>query len=252
MADRCQTMTAIILAAGMSRRMGTGIPKVLLPVRGRPLVSYVIETARAAGARRIVLVVGPSREAIVAAFPTGIEYAIQAEPKGTADAVLSCRSLLALDEECVVLCGDAPLVRPATVRRLVAQRQSARATVAVFTARLADPTGYGRIIRGEGDSVECIVEERDATAEVRRISEVNSGAYAFCWGEVLPALERIRPSSVSGELYLTDLVAEVRSAGGSAVAVLADDPSEMLGANTPEQLAAIEQELIRRAAVASG
>jgi bifunctional UDP-N-acetylglucosamine pyrophosphorylase / glucosamine-1-phosphate N-acetyltransferase len=239
-------VTAIVLAAGKSKRMGTSVPKVLLPVRGRPLVTYVIDAARSAGAGRVVLVVGAGREAVRAAFPTGVEYAVQPEQKGTADAVLCCRPSLAKDEECVVLCGDAPLVRPATIRRLAERRQDSGATVAVFTARLADPSGYGRIVRCGSDSIERIVEERDATPAVLAINEVNSGAYAFRWGDVLPALERIKPSPVSGELYLTDIVAETRAGGGTAVAVLADDPVEMSGANTPEQLAAIERELQRR------
>jgi bifunctional UDP-N-acetylglucosamine pyrophosphorylase/glucosamine-1-phosphate N-acetyltransferase len=244
-------VTAIVLAAGKSKRMGTSLPKVLLPVRGRPLASYVIDSARAAGARRVVLVVGTGRDAVMAAFPSGVEYAVQHEQKGTADAVLSCRPLLAEDDECVVLCGDAPLVRPATIRRLVERRDQAGASVAVFTARLANPSGYGRVVRARGDFIERIVEERDATPEVLAIDEVNSGAYAFRWGDVLPALERIQPSPASGEYYLTDVVAGVRAEGGSAVAVLADDPAEMSGANTPEQLAEIERELARRRDVAT-
>lgn len=227
--------------------MGAPVPKVLLPVRGRPLLDYVINSARAAGCGRVVVVVGVGGEQVRAGFADrGVEFVDQEEQRGTADAVLACRGLFEDSEECVVLCGDAPLVTAATIRRLASTRLDAGASVAVFTARLPDPTGYGRIVRGKDDAIDRIVEQRDATPEELAIDEVNSGAYAFRWCDALPALERVRPSPASGEYYLTDIVSELRSAGGSAVAVLARDPAEMLGANTPEQLAQLEVVLARR------
>jgi bifunctional UDP-N-acetylglucosamine pyrophosphorylase/glucosamine-1-phosphate N-acetyltransferase len=233
--------------------MGAPVPKVLLSLEGRPLLSYVLESARAAGVTRTIVVVGTQKEQVIAAFgQAGVEFAVQAGQRGTADAVLSCRDLLGDDDECVVLCGDAPLIRPETIRRLARARHDSGAAVAVFTARLPDPSGYGRVVRAEGDSIERIVEQRDATPEVLAISEVNSGAYSFRWGKVKPALERIRPSSVSGEYYLTDIVREVRADGRRAVAVLAADPSEMLGANTPEELVALEREIAARREQSAG
>ncbi|MBN2464775.1 NTP transferase domain-containing protein [candidate division WOR-3 bacterium] len=240
-------MTAIVLAAGKSKRMGAPVPKVLLPIAGRPLLSYVLASARAAEATRVIVVVGAQKEEVMASFErVGVEFVVQTGQHGTADAVLACRDLLNDDEECVVLCGDAPLIRPATIQRLIQARRAAGADVAVFTARLADPAGYGRVVRAEGDFIERIVEKRDAAPEVLAIHEVNSGAYSFLWGRVRPALERIKPSPVSGEYYLTDIVREVRSDGGQAVAVLADDPDEMLGANTPEELVLLERGLAAR------
>ena len=227
--------------------MGAAVPKVLLPIAGRPLLSYVLESARAAGITRIIVVVGVQKEQVMTAFEKdGVEFAMQAGQHGTADAVLACRGRLADDEECVVLCGDAPLIRPETIQRLVRARQAGGADVAVFTARLADPVGYGRVVRVGGDLIERIVEQRDATPEVLAINEVNSGAYSFRWGRARPVLERIQPSPVSGEYYLTDLVREMRSEGGQAVAVLAADPEEMLGANTPAELALLERGLAAR------
>lgn len=246
-------MTAIVLAAGKSKRMGASVPKVLLPIAGRPLLSYVLESARAAGATRVIVVVGTQKEQVMAAFERdGAEFVVQAGQRGTADAVLSCRDRLSDDEECVVLCGDAPLIRPATIRRLYQARKAAGADVAVFTARLSDPAGYGRVVRAGDDLIERIVEQRDATPEVLAIREVNSGAYSFRWGTARPALERIRPSPVSGEYYLTDVVREIRSRGGKAVAVLADDPDEMLGANTPEELILLERGLAARRESSAG
>ena len=233
--------------------MGAPVPKVLLPISGRPLLAYVLESARAAGATRTIVVVGTQKEQVMAAFKQdGAEFVVQAGQHGTADAVLACRDRLSDDEECVVLCGDAPLIRPATIQRLYQARQSAGADVAVFTARLADPGAYGRVVRAGGDFIDRIVEKRDATPEVLAIHEVNSGAYSFRWGKVRPALERIQPSPASGEYYLTDIVREVRSEGGKAVAVLADDPDEMLGANTPEELLLLERGLAARRRSSAG
>ena len=118
--------------------------------------------------------------------------------------------------------------------------------MAVLTAEFEDPFGYGRIVRGTEDVVEDIVEERDADDTVRAIKEVNSGFYAFGWGGLLPVLESIKPSPVSGEYYLTDAVKGVRAQGGRVVAVRMDDPAEMMGANTPEQLEQVARELARR------
>jgi bifunctional UDP-N-acetylglucosamine pyrophosphorylase/glucosamine-1-phosphate N-acetyltransferase len=233
--------------------MGASVPKVLLPIKGRPLLRYVLESARTAGATRIIVVVGVQREQVMAAFePDGVEFVEQEGQRGTADAVLACRGRLTDDEECVVLCGDAPLIRPQTIQRLVRARQAAGADVAVLTARLANPAGYGRVVRGRGDSIERMVEQRDATPEVLAINEVNSGAYSFRWGRARPALERIRPSPVSGEYYLTDIVQEVRNEGGQAVAVLAADPDEMRGANTPDELAVLERGLAARQEPSAG
>jgi len=246
-------MTAVVLAAGKSKRMGSALPKVLLTIAGRPLLSYVLESARAGGATRIIVVVGTQKEQVMAAFEQdGVEFVVQAGQRGTADAVLACRGRLSDDEECVVLCGDAPLIRPETIRRLVQARRAAGADVAVFTAWLADPAAYGRVVRAGGDLIERIVEKRDATPEELAINEVNSGAYSFRWGRARPALERIQPSPVSGEYYLTDIVREVRSDGGQAVAVLAADQEEMLGANTPDELAALERGLAARGEPSAG
>ena len=233
--------------------MGAPVPKVLLPLEGRPLLGYVLESARAAGVTRTIVVVGTQKEQVMAAFgKADVEFAEQAGQRGTADAVLACRDLLGDDEECVVLCGDAPLIRPETIRRLAQARLEAGADVAVFTARLADPAGYGRVVRAEGDSIERIVEQRDATSEVLAVNEVNSGAYSFRWGRVKPALERIQPSPVSGEFYLTDIVREVRAEGGRVVAVLARDANEMLGANTRDELVALERGLAARREQSAG
>lgn len=233
-------MTAIILAAGQSKRMNAGTPKVLLEVAGRPLISYVIDAAAAAGCDRVILVVGTGRELVRAAMAgRAVEFAVQAEQKGTADAVLACRGLVGLDDEVVVLCGDAPLVTADSIRRLRRARIDSGADVTVFTAVLDEPGGYGRVIRRPDESVDRIVERRDASPAELAVREVNSGAYSFVWGRVLPLLDQVEPSSASGEYYLTDIVALVNRTGGRVVPVPAEDPREMMGANTPGELAAV-------------
>ena len=240
-------MTAIVLAAGKSRRMRSSIPKVLLPLRGRPVLAYVIDAARAAGFNRIMIVVGSARRQVEAAFPApDVDFVVQERQRGTADAVLCCRELLDDDEECVVLCGDTPLLTGVTIKRLLAVRRESEADVAVLTARFTDPHGYGRIVRGNGDRVRAIVEERDATEEIRRITEINAGVYAFRWGRLLPVLERINPSPVTGEYYLTDAVRDLEAKGGQVVAVVADDGRDIMGINTPEQFETVAVELERR------
>lgn len=227
--------------------MGGSTPKVLLTAAGRPLLAYVIDAVRTAGIERTIAVVGVGREQVQADFAdAGVEFAVQPEQRGTADAVLACRELLADDEQCVVVCGDAPLMTGASIRRLADARQGSAADLAVLTAQLDSPFGYGRIIRGPDGSVDRIVEERDATDSIRSVKEVNSGFYAFIWGRIRPVLGRMQPSPVSNEYYLTDAVGEIRAEGGTVIAVVVDDAKEILGANTPEQLSEIASELTRR------
>ncbi len=227
--------------------MGSVTPKVLLPIEGRPLLSYVVDAARAAGLSRIIAVVGTAHKQVEEAFSgSGVEFALQAEQRGTADAVLACSELLGDEEECVVLCGDTPLLTGRTICRLTDVYHDSGADVAILTALLENPFGYGRIVRSSDDSVAAIVEERDASEQVKGIAEVNAGVYAFGWGRLRPVLERIEPSAVSGECYLTDAVRAVRSEGGRVAAVVAEDPKEILGVNTPEQLAEVATELARR------
>jgi len=229
--------------------MGSPTPKVLLSVGGRSLLSYVVDSAREAGAERIVVVTGSGQEQVREAFKdSGLEYAVQAEPRGTADAVLACSGLLEDDEECVVLYGDAPLITARTIHRLVEARAEAGADLAVFTARLDEPGDYGRVVRAEGECIARIVEKRDATETELRVTEVNSGLCSFRWGRVKSAIERVRPSPHTGEYYLTDAVRELVECGGKVIAVLGDDPDEMLGANTPEEFDRVEAALESRKA----
>lgn len=227
--------------------MNADRPKVLLSALGRPLVDYVIAAARSGGARRVIVVVGFGREQVVSALrQRSVEFAVQSEPRGTADAVLACQGMIAPEEDVIVLCGDAPLISPGSIRQLAEARKAVGATIAILTAVLSDPAGYGRIIRDERGDVARIVECCDAKSEELEVHEVNSGVYSFNWGEVLPVLKGIKPSPSSGEYYLTDIVAEVVRTGRRVIGVQAANPEEMLGANTPQELEQVVRILAER------
>jgi bifunctional UDP-N-acetylglucosamine pyrophosphorylase/glucosamine-1-phosphate N-acetyltransferase len=242
-------MTGIILAAGKSKRTATPQPKVLLTLRGRAVLSYVLDVCHQAGLKRIIVVVGDRREQVEAAFAEqGLEFAVQVEPRGTAEAVLSCAGRLGDSDDAVILSGDVPLIRPGTVARLVERHRADRADLTLLTATVPDAHGYGRIIRDDQGRVCDVVEERDASPQQRAIREMNVGLYAVRWGRVVPLLQRIEPSPRTGEFYLTKLVGLVAGTGGTVSAVTVADQSEFMGVNTIEELALVERELERRCA----
>jgi UDP-N-acetylglucosamine diphosphorylase/glucosamine-1-phosphate N-acetyltransferase len=240
-------MTGIILAAGKSKRAGTKQPKVLLPLKGRPVLDYVLETCQKAGVNKIIIVVGDRREQIEQAFAhCPVTFVFQKDQKGTADAVLSCREEISDAADVVVLSGDVPLLSVETLRRLIAGHQQGDADLTLLTALVADPRGYGRIVRGRDGRILDIIEERDATPAQREIKEMNVGLYALRWRRVLPLLEQIKPSSVSGEYYLTRLAALVAAQSGRIGSVATQDPAEFMGINTREEHRQVERELERR------
>lgn len=247
--------TVIILAAGRGTRMKSAIPKVLHPVAGQPMLEYVLRTAAALAPARTVAVVG-HRADLVEAFVAGrVAVARQDPPRGTGDAVRCALAHGAPGQSpVVILSGDTPLLRAETVTRLLAGHVRSGATLTLTTTRLDDPVGYGRIVRGGGDAVAAVVEERDATPEQRALSEVNAGVYVVEAAFLVDALKDLTADNAQGEYYLTDVV-------GSAVAkglpVRADvvEPTEVLGINSRADLARVEaivRERIRRRWMAEG
>jgi bifunctional UDP-N-acetylglucosamine pyrophosphorylase/glucosamine-1-phosphate N-acetyltransferase len=242
-------MTGIILAAGRSKRMGQSVPKVLMPLAGRPVLAYVIDACRAAGAGRILAVVGDRQEQVRQEFGgQSLEFAVQREQKGTADAVLSCDGTISDAEDVLVLSGDVPLVRVETLKRLIVEHRRQAADLTLLAATVADPHGYGRVIRDAAGAVQSIVEERDALPEQRAVREMNVGLYVFRWGRVAPVLREVKPSPVSGEYYFPEAVRLLAECGGRIAAVSTADPTEFMGINTPDELHAVEAELTRRSA----
>ena len=236
---------AVILAAGEGKRMRSVRPKILHPLGGQPLVRYPVALVQAAGIAGSVVVVAPGADAVRAALTDlGTRFVEQPVPRGTGDALRRAHPALpASATELVLLYGDVPLLGRPTLDALLARHRAGRAAATVLTFVPADPTGYGRIRRGRDGRVRAIVEERDATPSERRVRECNSGIYCFDPRRLWPALEAIArsaPTNAQGEVYLTDVIAELTRRGSRVEAVRVADPLEVAGVNDRRQLAALE------------
>ncbi len=232
--------TAIVLAAGQGTRMRSRLPKVLHTLAGRPLVCHVLDALRAAGVERPVVVIGHQADAVEAALG-GTVATVRQEPQlGTADAVRVGLAALPEAQRVLVTMGDAPLLPADLLGELVEAQSGPDVVMALLAARVADPTGYGRLVRDErGDGV-AIVEETDADAATRRIDEVNAGTYCFDGAWLRDAVERVQLSP-KGERYLTDLVALAVEDGCRVRVVDAPRAELTMGINDRVQLAAAER-----------
>lgn len=240
---------AVILAAGKGTRMNSDLPKVAHPVAGRPMIDYVLDAATAAGARRLIVIVGFRHEIIrdLLADRPNVEFVLQKEQLGTGHAVMVCRGALEeISGSVFVLNGDMPLIKTSSLASLGNCQQEHRAACVVGTAITAQNQGLGRIVRDEMGAFERIVEERDATAAEKAITEINTGCFAFDAAELLSALDEIRPENDQAEYYLTDAAAILRQAGRTVHAEPCFAIEEALGVNNPKQLAAIENILAER------
>ena len=240
---------AIILAAGQGKRMKSDLAKVMHPACGRPMVEHVLDAARAAGVKRIVVVVGHQADVVRAAlsrFPD-VEFALQAEQKGTGHAVMMCADQLANhDGPTLVLAGDTPLLRGESLAGLLTELREQRAASVIGTAITENNFGLGRIVRSASGEFLRIVEQKDATPEEAAIREINTGCYAFDGRLLLQALTKIRPNNSQAEYYLTDCPAILKSEGHHVVAAPKLTIEEAMGVNTPDQLAEVEVVLLRR------
>lgn len=241
---------AIILAAGKSTRMKSALPKVLHNVCGRPMIDYVIETARAANVTRIVAIVGHRADLVQQELgkQPGMEFAMQAEQKGTGHALMMCREQLkSHNGPVLVLAGDTPLVKQESMAGLLTTLKENRASCVIGTAITEANFGLGRIVRNSSGGFEKIVEEKDATAEQKLIREINTGCYAFDSQSLLASLDQIRPNNAQGEYYLTDCPRVMMDAGKTVLALEAFNMVEALGVNTREQLAEVTRTLLKAA-----
>jgi bifunctional UDP-N-acetylglucosamine pyrophosphorylase / glucosamine-1-phosphate N-acetyltransferase len=237
---------AIILAAGKGKRMAADQPKVLVPVRGRPMIQYVIDAVRGAGVNKILIIVGFRADLVrrELAGQKGIKYAVQAEQLGTGHAVLMCRKWLELHEGPVlIVTGDSPLVQASSLRALLQQFSARRYGCLMGTAQKRNPAGLGRILRDNEGEFVGIVEEKDATPEQRAITEVNLSTYIFRPDALLSALQQLTAHNVQGEYYLTDCPGVLKQQGERVVALCVLQPCEALSINTPEDLASVEREM---------
>ena len=243
MADQ---FTVLIMAAGHGTRMRSSVPKVLHPVAGKPMVHWVIEAAREAGAGRVLCVTRPG-DGVSEGLPDGVEVVEQAEGEGTGSAVLAARGQLTPGEAVVVLSADHPLVGERLIEELLDSHRREWAAATILTTTELDPAGYGRIVRSPNGSVQRIVETKSADGlptAVLGIREVNTGTYAFAAGDLMAALEEVEPED--GEVYLTG-VFPVLAAGGKRVAThTTTDTLSALGVNSRVTLLVAERLAQRR------
>ncbi len=229
-------LVAIILAAGDSTRMNSKTPKVLHPVAGQPMIDYALQNAEALSPSKIYGVVG-SREVAEYLDKRAIPI-FQKKRLGTGHAVEQVLPFLkSFRGHVLILYADACLVRPQTVLALRQFHLLQKAEATLLTARVDEPFGYGRIVRGRGGEVEKIVEEKDATEEERRLNEINGGVYFFKSQSLGPALKNLKPKSENKEIYLPDTIQRILTQGGKVHALMVPDRSEVLGVNNRSQLA---------------
>jgi len=245
------------MAAGKGTRMQSDLPKVMHEVCGRPMVHWVVDAAIAAGAAPIVIVVGHGADLVkrsVGARGDGVEFVLQEPQLGTGHAVDQARALFEagrLGPQTLVLAGDGPLIRSETLSALLQTHRTRHAAATLATSVIADPRGYGRVIRTREGGLDRIVEERDATPEVRAIREVNPSYYCFDTRRLFDALARVENTNAAREYYLTDVFTLLSREGGLVAVVDAVPPEDVLSINTPEQLREVEA-LLRSRLNASG
>ena len=245
----------VVMAAGKGTRMKSRTPKVLHRLAGRPLIQHVIDTAHALKARKTIVITGhgaPDVESWLAnsaaAAGQPVPDFVRQEPQlGTGHAVQQVVPVLPDDGIALILNGDVPLVRPATLQALVDRSGGKR--LALLTVAMADPTGYGRIVRA-GDAVQAIVEHKDASPEQRAIREVYTGFMAVPSAQLKKWLARLTNDNAQGEYYLTDIVKLAAADGVEVVAAAASEQVEVDGVNSPVQLADLERAFQRRQAIA--
>lgn len=233
-------MEVVILAAGQGKRMRSVLPKVLQPIAGRPMLAHVVATARALDARRICVVYGHGGEAVRTQLDDGgLSWVLQSPQLGTGHAVQQALPHLSDGETVLVLYGDVPLIGADTLRRLQAAAGAER--LALLTVEMADPSGYGRILRDDGGKVVRIVEEKDASAEERRVREVNTGILVAPVARLRAWLSRVGNDNAQGEYYLTDVIGLAVADGVEVVTVKPAAIWETLGVNSKPQLAELER-----------
>jgi bifunctional UDP-N-acetylglucosamine pyrophosphorylase/glucosamine-1-phosphate N-acetyltransferase len=241
-------LACVILAAGQSKRMKTRRSKALHPICGAPLLARVLRTIRELNASPIVTVISPDADEVAAlAHANGSETVVQDPPLGTGHATLQARGVLGGFEGTVLLtCVDIPLLRVETLQALIDHHLETRAAATILTAEYDDPTGYGRIVRGDDGGVQAIVEHRDADELVLAIREINSSVYCFRSPLLFELAASLSADNDQGEQYLTDVIADMVAAGERVEAVIADDPQEIAGINNRVQLAEAERALRNR------
>ncbi len=233
-----RTVQAIILAAGEGTRMKSELPKVLHPLCGRPMIAYALDLAASAGVKQPVVVLGHGADAVKPRLPKEVKVVIQTKQLGTGDAVISAkRALSGAAGDVMILYADTPLLRRTTVQRFIEAHFKAGATCTLLTAHLADPTGYGRIVRNETGQITGILEENEATVAQRAIREINVGPLICKAPALTAALAAVTPTGPKKELYLTHIISHIAQQEGAKIqAAKVEEISEALGINSRTEL----------------
>lgn len=222
---------ALVLAAGKGTRMKSKLPKVLHEVLGKSMVQHVVDNLRAADVKRIIVIIGHGAE-LVEEKIEGVEFVYQLEQLGTGHAVMQAEQLLAQEGgTTMVICGDTPLIQASTIAQMFEHHENAQAKTTVLTAQMANPTGYGRIIRDENHQLAYIVEQKDANEAELAVQEINTGTYCFDNQELFAALAKIDNKNAQGEYYLTDVIKIMREANHRLEGYCIENADETLGIN---------------------
>jgi bifunctional UDP-N-acetylglucosamine pyrophosphorylase/glucosamine-1-phosphate N-acetyltransferase len=235
---------AIVMAGGLGTRMRSRLPKVLHPLLGRPMLAYVIDATFTVTDERPIVVFSPATEAVRERFADVADFALQAEPLGTGDALRAGLAGIADDvDEVLVVSGDVPRVQAELLAALLEARRLDEAVMTLVAVETFDPTGLGRVVRTSAGSVDRVVEEKDATDDEREIGEINGGVYVFETAWLREHIGRLTPSPATGELYLTELVSLARADGRLVTTVDVEDDGRLTGINDRAQLAQAEWDM---------
>lgn len=237
----------LILAAGQGTRMKSDLAKVLHLLCGRCLVEHVVDAAQRAGIEKPMVVIGHQAEKVREALAgRPVDFVLQSEQKGTGHAVMQAEPMIgSFDGDLLVLYGDVPLIRPQTIRSLIAKHQSEGNGCTMLTTVIEEPGKYGRVVRDDRGLVTRIVEARDASPRELEIKEINPAIYCFDNKEMHVALRQVRADNGQGEYYLTDVIGIMKGRGRPVAAVMVEDSREVLGINTREELSECEAYLDR-------
>ena len=241
-------MATVILAAGKGKRMKSDLPKVLHPLNGRPMIHYVIDIAEEIGSKMTILIIGHKKELVMEATKDRkVVYVTQEQQLGTGHAVLQTKPyFIDFKGSVLVLSGDVPLLRAESLKKLIEIHNRDNPLATLLTAEMDDPSGYGRIIRNDQGFVKQIVEDKDASKDIKKIKEINVGIYIFDSASLFETLPLLNNDNSQGEYYLPDVIKIYVERKEKVAAVLTADVEETHGINSMEQLIHAEQILSNR------
>ena len=224
--------------------MNSDLPKVLHPLKGRPLILHVVGSLQEAGVTDITVVVGYKGESVLSVLPGNVKHVWQREQLGTGHAVMQAEDVLSgFQGKVIIACGDVPLIKPVTFKRLIEESQAETTGAAVLTMDIETPAGYGRIVKDNNGRFQRIVEEKDASPEERLINEVNTGTYVFEKDFLFAGLKKLNTNNAQKEYYLTDALRHVVDSGFNVKTVLLENSLEGSGVNAPDELLSLENSL---------